>query len=44
MSEEFETPTGPSGATPTGPVGLKLSWSGDTLLMKINSTFTQNVT
>jgi hypothetical protein len=37
-------PTGLSGSTPTGPVGLKLSWSGDTLLLKINSTFTQNVT
>jgi hypothetical protein len=40
----FGVSTSPSGATPTGPVGVKLSWSGDTLLMKINSTFTQNVT
>ena len=40
----FGVSTGPSDATPTGPVGVKLSWSGDTLLMKINSTFTQNVT
>ncbi len=31
----------PSGVTPTGPVGVKLSWSGDTLLLKINSSFTQ---
>jgi len=34
----------PSGTVPTGPVGVKLSWSGDTLLLKINSTFTQSVT
>lgn len=40
----FGASTGPSGSTPTGPVGVKLSWSGDTLFMKINSTFTQNVT
>lgn len=33
----------PSGATPTGPVGLKISWSGDTLLLKITSSFTQNI-
>jgi len=33
----------PSGVTPTGPVGVKLSWSGDTLLLKINSNFTQSV-
>lgn len=40
----FGASTGPSGSTPAGPVGVKLSWSGDTLFMKINSTFTQNVT
>jgi hypothetical protein len=34
----------PSGAVPTGPVGVKLSWSADTLMMHINSTFTQTVT
>ena len=33
-----------AGAVPTGPVGVNLSWSGDTLMMKVNSTFTQNVT
>ena len=33
----------PSGATPTGPVGIKTSWSGDTLLLKIASSFTQNI-
>jgi len=33
----------PSGNTPTGPVGVKLSWSGDTLFMKINSSFTQSI-
>lgn len=34
----------PSGHGPTGPIGLKLSWSGDTLFLKVNSTFTQTVT
>src|SRR6266496_2739864 len=34
----------PSGNTPTGPVGVKLSWSGDTLLLKVNSSFTQSIT
>ena len=33
----------PSGATPTGPVGAKTSWSGDTLLLKMTSSFTQNI-
>jgi len=37
-------PSDPSGSIPTGPTGLKLSWSGDTLLMKINTTITQSVT
>jgi len=37
-------PSDPSGTIPTGPVGLKLSWSGDTLLMKVNTSFTQSVT
>ncbi len=36
-------PSDPSGAIPTGPTGLKLSWSGDTLLLKINTNFTQSV-
>ncbi len=34
----------PSGNTPTGPVGVKLSWSGDTLLLKVNTSFTQSIT
>ena len=33
----------PSGTAPTGPVGIKLAWSGDTLLLKMNTTFTQSV-
>ena len=33
----------PSGQAPTGPVGVKLSWSGDTLLMKVNTTITQTI-
>ena len=33
----------PTGAAPTGPVGMKISWSGDTLLLKIVTSFTQNV-
>lgn len=36
--------TDPSGTQPTGPVGAKLSWSGDTLLLKINTVFSQTVT
>jgi len=36
-------PSDPSGAIPTGPAGLKLSWSGDTLLLKVNTSFTQSV-
>jgi hypothetical protein len=34
----------PSGSTPTGPVGVRISWSGDTLLLKVASSFTQTVT
>jgi hypothetical protein len=34
----------PSGNAATGPVGLKLSWSGDTLIMKLASTYTQTIT
>lgn len=34
----------PAGNVPTGPVGAKLSWSGDTLLLKIKTTFTQSIT
>jgi hypothetical protein len=33
----------PSGSIPTGPVGVKLRWSGDTLLLTINSSFTQSI-
>jgi hypothetical protein len=33
----------PSGNVPTGPVGVKLSWSGDTLLLTTISTFTQSI-
>jgi hypothetical protein len=36
-------PSDPSGTIPAGPVGLKLSWSGDTLLLKVNTSFTQSV-
>jgi len=36
-------PSDPSGAIPTGQVGLKLSWSADTLLLKVNTSFTQSV-
>lgn len=37
-------PNDPSGQTPTGPVGVKLSWSGDTLIMKVKTSFTQTIT
>jgi hypothetical protein len=33
----------PSGATPTGPVGIRIAWSGDTLLLKVASSFTQSI-
>ena len=33
----------PSGVAPTGTIGVKLSWSGDTLLLHIKSSFTQNI-
>jgi hypothetical protein len=36
-------PTDPSGTIPLGPAGIKLSWSGDTLLCKLTTTFTQSV-
>jgi len=33
----------PSGNTPTGSAGSKLSWHGDTLFMKVSTTFTQTI-
>jgi hypothetical protein len=33
----------PSGNAPTGPVGIKISWAGDTLLLKVATTFTQSI-
>jgi hypothetical protein len=44
VTGDFGVLPDPSGNIPTGPVGLKLSWSGDTLLLKVNSSFTQTVT
>jgi hypothetical protein len=44
VTGDFGVLPDPAGNVPSGPVGLKLSWSGDTLLLKVNSTFTQNVT
>ena len=34
----------PSGNTPTGPVGARVSWSGDTLILKVNTTVSQTIT
>ncbi len=34
----------PSGNTPTGSVGAKLSWHGDTLYLKVSTSFTQTIT
>jgi hypothetical protein len=34
----------PSGSIPTGLVGMRIAWSGDTLLLKVASSFTQDVT
>ena len=44
VTGDFGVLPDPSGNVPTGPVGLKLSWSADTLFLKVNSTFTQTVT
>jgi hypothetical protein len=44
VTGDFGALPDPSGNVPTGPIGLKLSWSGDTLFLKVNSTFTQAVT
>lgn len=44
VTGDFGVLPDPSGYVPTGPIGLKLSWSGDTLFLKVNSTFTQTVT
>lgn len=34
----------PSGNTPTGPIGAKLSWHGDTLFMHVHTTINQTIT
>jgi hypothetical protein len=44
VTGDFGVLPDPSGYVPTGPLGLKLRWSGDTLLLKENLTFTQSVT
>jgi hypothetical protein len=36
-------PSDPSGAIPTGEAGFKLSWSGDTLVLKTNTSVTQSI-
>jgi hypothetical protein len=36
--------TDPAGGTPTGPVGVKILWAGDTLLLKVSTSFTQTIT
>lgn len=33
----------PNGSTPTGPVKMKIGWSGDTLLLRVDTSFTQSV-
>lgn len=33
----------PTGAAPAGPVGIKYSWSGDTLILKENNNISQNI-
>ncbi|HEY6505260.1 MAG TPA: hypothetical protein VIZ28_14900 [Chitinophagaceae bacterium] len=34
----------PSGLTPPGPHGIKIGWSGDTLLLRMVTSFTQSIT
>ncbi len=43
VTGSFGSSPNPSGNNPTGPVGAKLSWSGDTLIMKTAASYTQNI-
>ncbi|MDP4264690.1 MAG: hypothetical protein Q8941_19335 [Bacteroidota bacterium] len=40
----FGLATDPSGNAPTGSVGERISWSGDTLIFKTSVSFTQSIT
>lgn len=39
----FGAPQGATGSVPTGQTGLRVSWSGDTLLLKVATTVNQNI-
>lgn len=39
----FGIATGPSGTAPTGSVGERISWSGDTLIFRTSVSFTQSI-
>ncbi|MBL7737595.1 MAG: hypothetical protein JNK14_00120 [Chitinophagaceae bacterium] len=43
VTGSFGSSPNPSGNNPTGPIGARLSWSGDTLIMKTSASFTQNI-
>lgn len=36
-------PSTPSGPAPVGPTGIRIAWSGDTLLLKVYSTRSQSI-
>ena len=44
MQGGFGVPDPTGGSTPVGDIGAKLSWHGDTLFMKVNTTVTKNIT
>jgi hypothetical protein len=44
VSGAFGVASDPSGNPPTGLVGQKLSWSGDTLLLRVTTSVTQTIT
>jgi hypothetical protein len=39
----FGSAPNPSGNTPSGPTGVRYSWSGDTLILKMAMAFTQTI-
>lgn len=39
----FGVPQGANGSIPTGQTGLRVSWAGDTLLLKISATVNQTI-
>lgn len=44
VSGAFGVPSSPGGPAPTGTVGAKFSWAGDTLIMRVATTINQTIT